>query len=96
MNLTGIYGSGLTNGNPDGVAYQTGLFDFNYATHTAPSWIINVSGGYTFPLGDGSTLEPSLYVTNILDHIHLIKGAYFSGASWEEPRNVVFKISYHL
>lgn len=95
-NLTGIYGSGLTNGNPNGVAYQTGLFDFNTATHTTPSWILDVSGGYIFSLSDGSTLEPSLYITNLFDHIHLIKGAYFSGASWEEPRNIVFKISYHL
>ncbi|HEY9165532.1 MAG TPA: hypothetical protein VIS48_05170 [Candidatus Kryptonia bacterium] len=96
VNLTGIYGSGLTNGNPNGIEYKTGLFDFNPATHTAPSWIFDVSGGYTLSLGDGSTLVPSLYITNILDHIHLIKGAYFSAASYEEPRNIVFKIAYHL
>jgi hypothetical protein len=95
-NLTGIYGSGLTNGNPNNLPYQTGLFDFNTAEHTTPSWILDVSGGYTFYLDGGGTLEPSLYITNIFDHIHLIKGAYFSGASWEEPRNIVFKISYHL
>jgi hypothetical protein len=95
-NLTGIYGSGLTNGNPNNLPYQTGLFDFNTAEHTTPSWILNVSGGYTFYVDGGATLEPSLYVTNLFDHIHLIKGAYFSGASWEEPRNVVFKISYHI
>jgi len=93
-NLTGIYGSGLTNGNA--INFQTGLFDFNQAAHTSPSWILNVSGGYTFYLDGGSTIEPSIYITNLFDHIHLIKGAYFSGASWEEPRNVVFKISYHL
>jgi len=93
-NVTAIYGSGLTNGNA--INFQTGLFDFNQAAHTTPSWILNVSGGYTFYLDGGSTIEPSIYITNLFDHIHLIKGAYFSGASWEEPRNVVFKISYHL
>jgi hypothetical protein len=95
-NLTGIYGSGLSNGNPNGVAYQTGLFDFNTAQHTTPSWIFNVSAGYTFHLEGTTTLEPSLYVGNILDHDHLIKGAYFSAASYEERRNVVFKLAYHL
>lgn len=96
VNLTGIYGSGLTNGNPGSVAYSTRLFDFNTATHTAPSWIINLGLGYTFRMAGGSLLEPSIYVTNLLDHDHLIKGAYFSGASWEERRNVIFKISVHV
>lgn len=95
-NLTAIYGSGLTNGNPNRVADKTGLFDFNTATHTAPSWIFDISVGYTFALSDGATLVPSLYVTNILDHEHLIKGAYFSGASYEERRNVVFNLAYHM
>jgi hypothetical protein len=95
-NLVAIYGSGLTNGNPNGVPYKTGLFDFNNATHTPPSWILNLSCGYIFQTGGATTLEPSLYITNLLDHEHLIKGAYFSGASWEEPRNVVFKISVHI
>jgi len=96
VNLTGIYGSGLTNGNPNGIAYKTDLFDLNTATHTTPSWILNLSLGYTFRIQGGTLLEPSLYVTNLLDHDHLIKGAYFSGASWEEPRNVVFKLSVHV
>ncbi len=96
VNMTGIYGSGLSNGNPSNVPYKTGLFDFNNATHVAPAWILNLSGGYTFSLGNGQTIEPSLYITNLLDHMHLLKGAYFSGAYWEEPRNVELKISYHL
>jgi hypothetical protein len=95
-NVVGIYGSGLSNGNPEGVPYKTGLFDFNNATHTPPSWILNVSFGYTFHTGGGATVAPSLYVTNLLDHEHLIKGAFFSGASWEEPRNVVFKVAFHI
>ncbi len=96
LNLVGIYGSGLTNNPPANYTFNTGLFDFNMGAHTAPSWIFNLSGGYTFKLGGGGTLEPSLTITNLLDHAHLIKGAFFSGASFEERRNVVLKISYHL
>ncbi len=94
LNLVGIYGSGLSNGND--IAFKTGLFDFNQAAHTTPAWIFNLSGGYTFRLGNGASLEPSLSITNLLDHAHLLKGAFFSGASFEERRNVVFKISYHI
>jgi len=95
-NLVGIYGSGLANGNPNGDPYKNGLFDFNTAQHTTPSWIFNVGIGHTIHLQEGSSLEPSLYISNLLDKEHLIKGAYFSGASWEEPRNMVFKLSYHM
>jgi hypothetical protein len=96
VNLKAIYGSGLTNGNPDGVAYKTGLFDFNTATHTPPSWIVNLGFGHTLHMVGGATFEPSLYVTNLLNNLHLIKGAYFSGASWEEPRNVVLRLAVHV
>ena len=95
VNLKGIYGSGLTNGNPNGAPYGTSLLDFNTEQHTAPSWILNLSAGRTFHFAGGSSIEPSMFVTNILDHDHLIKGAYFSGASWEERRNVVLKLSFH-
>ena len=94
-NLVGIYGSGLANGNPNAV-YKNGLFDFNTSAHTTPSWIFNIGAGHTIHLQGGSSLEPSLYITNLLNNEHLIKGAYFSGASWEEPRNVVFRLSYHM
>jgi hypothetical protein len=57
---------------------------------------VNVSAGYTFDLGNGHTIEPSLYITNILDHQHPIKGAFFSGASFEEPRNVVLRLNVHI
>ena len=96
VNLKAIYGSGLTNGNPDGVPYETGLFDFNTAAHTPPSWIVNLGLGHTMHMGGGATFEPSLYVTNLLNNLHLIKGAYFSGASWEEPRNVVLRLAVHI
>ncbi len=93
-NLVAIYGSGLTNGNA--ISFGTGLFDFNQAAHTTPSWIFNIGGGYTFHLAGSASLEPSIYITNLLDNVHLIKGAYFSAASFEEPRNVVFKLAYHI
>ncbi len=96
VNLTGIYGSGLSNGNTSGVPYRTGLFDFNVANKVAPSWLFNLSGGYTFYLGSGMTLRPSLYVKNLLDHVHILKGAYTTGASWEEPRSVLFEIALHV
>ena len=95
LNIVGIYGSGLANGNDD-FDFKTGLFDFNQGAHTTPSWIFNLSGGYIFNLGDNHTIEPSIYITNLLDHAHLIKGAFFSGASFEERRNVTFKISYEM
>jgi outer membrane receptor protein involved in Fe transport len=95
VNLVGIYGSGLANGNDD-YDFKTGLFDFNQGAHTTPSWIFNISGGYIFSLGNGHSLEPSLYVTNILDHAHLIKGTFFSGASFEERRNVTLKLKYEF
>ena len=95
-NITGIYGSGLTNGNPSNQPYGTGLFDFNQFAHVTPSWIFNLGGGHTFHLSNGATIAPSLYVGNILDYEHLLKGAYFSGASWEEPRNVILRVDVHL
>lgn len=95
INLVGIYGSGLANGNDD-YDFKTGLFEFNQPAHTTPSWIFNISGGYIFSLGVGHSLEPSIYITNIFDHTHLIKGSFFSGASFEEPRNVTFKIKYEI
>ncbi len=94
-NLVAMYGTGLANGN-DSYNFKTGLFDFNQGAHTTPYWIFNVSAGYKFYLGNGHILEPSLYITNLLDHSHLLKGAFFSGASFEERRNVTLRISYDL
>jgi TonB dependent receptor-like, beta-barrel/CarboxypepD_reg-like domain len=90
-NLQVNYGSGLTNGNDD-YNFKTGLFDFNQGAHTTPAWILDVSAGYTFETEDGYTIQPSLYVTNLLDHEHLIKGAFLNSAVYEARRNVVFKI----
>ena len=73
INLSSTYGSGLTNGNPNNVPYKLGLFDFNTGTHVSPYIIFNLGGGYTFRLSKTSTLEPSLYVTNLFDHAYLEK-----------------------
>jgi hypothetical protein len=94
-NLSANYGSGLTNGNED-LQFKTGLFDLNQSGHTTPAWILDLAAGYTFDLGETQRLEPSIYITNLLDHSHLIKGAFFSGASFEERRNVVLKLSYRM
>lgn len=95
-NLTGIYGSGLTNGNLSGQSYETGLFAFNQFAHVTPSWIFEASAGYTFHLAAGSTIAPSLFIGNILDHQHLLKGSFFSAASWEEPRRAILKVDVHI
>lgn len=94
-NLTAIYGSGLTNGIKN-FDYKTGLFDFNQGAHTNPAWIVNISAGYTFNLDGGATIQPSLYINNLFDHEHLLKGAFFSGASWEEPRSIMLKVLVHI
>ena len=60
------------------------------------TWTLNLGLGYTFHFAGGAMLDPSLYITNLLDHSHLIKGAYFSGASWEERRNVILKLAFHI
>ena len=97
MNLEAIYGSGLSNGYPGNVpVYNTGLFDFNTPAHTAPSTILNLGGGHTYHLSGETTFELSMYITNLLDHAHLLKGAYTTGASWEDRRNVVVKFSVHI
>jgi hypothetical protein len=95
IDFTSNYGSGLSNGT-SGYQYKTGLFDFNQGAHTSPAWTFNISGGYTFNFGNGQAIEPSLYVNNILDHEYLIKGAFFSGASYMERRNIMLKFDYHF
>ncbi len=96
VNLTSIYGSGLTNGNPNGVPFQTGLFDFNKDAHVPPSVIFNLGGGYTFRLIGTTTIQPSIYINNIFDNNYLLKGAYFSAAAYGERRNVTLKVELHI
>ncbi len=95
VNLVINYGSGLTNGNDD-YNYKTGLFDLNQGAHTTPAWIINLSGGYTFNINNNHNLQPSIYIKNLFDHSHLLKGAFFNSAYFEERRDVIFKLSYQI
>ncbi|HJP60013.1 MAG TPA: TonB-dependent receptor [Gemmatimonadaceae bacterium] len=88
FSLTGVYGSGLTNGvdpadcNCD---YGTSLFDFNKGIKVKPSFILNGSTGISFTFGR-ALIRPEFYVDNILDKKYLLKGAFFSGASVGRPR----------
>ncbi len=92
---TEIFGSGLTNGvDPSscGCRYGTGLFDFNPGIKVAPNAITNVSLGYTFVNGN-AVIRPEVYVTNVFDRRYVLKGAFFSGASYGRPRAIEFRVS---
>ena len=94
--ITGIYGSGLTNGRSAatcGCRYGTGLFDFNPGTKVTPSAILNLSTGYTFVVRGGTVVTPQLYVENVFDTTYLLKGAFFSGASVGRPRSVQLRLN---
>jgi TonB-dependent receptor-like protein/carboxypeptidase family protein len=93
---TGLYGSGLTNGNePDAATYGRGLFDFNRSIHVDPNFIMNASAGYLLEIGD-ILLRPEIYVENLFDHKYLLKGAFFSGASVGRPRTVEVRLNVGL
>jgi hypothetical protein len=95
VSVTGIQGSGLTNGQAPDASYGTGLFDFNRSIKVPASFILNASAGYT--LSAGRTLvRPQLYVDNLFDNKYLLKGAFFSGASIGRPRSIVFKLELSL
>ncbi|HVH30207.1 MAG TPA: TonB-dependent receptor [bacterium] len=89
---TGIYGSGLTNGNAPDSTYGRGLLDFNKSMKVGPSFIVNAGLGYTFVTG-GLVVRPQLYVDNAFDHKHALKGAFFSGASVGRPRAVQLRVN---
>ena len=92
LSATGTYGSGLTNGADPDSTYGTGLFDFNKSIKVAPSFIVNVSAGYAFALGQ-IVVRPQVYVENAFDHQYLLKGAFFSGASFGRPRSVQLRVN---
>ena len=92
LSATGIYGSGLTNGNPPDSTYGTGLFDFNKSIKVDPNFIMSASVGYTFALG-GAVLRPQLYLDNLFDSKYALKGPFFSGASLGRPRSVQVRLN---
>lgn len=96
VNLVTIFGSGLTNGNPNNIEFKTGLFDFNSDAHVPSSVTFDISGGYTFRIFKNALLTPSLYITNFFDNAYLLKGAYFSGANYGARRNIMLKLDFHI
>ncbi|HTO90862.1 MAG TPA: TonB-dependent receptor [Candidatus Sulfotelmatobacter sp.] len=88
---TGIYGTGLTNGNEPDASYGTGLFDFNKSIHVDPNFIVNLAGGYTFALKN-SFIRPQIFLDNVFDNHYLLKGAFFSGASVGRPFSIQFRL----
>ncbi len=95
LSATGVYGSGLTNGNDPDSTYGTGLLDFNKSIKVAPSFITNASAGYAIAVG-GAVVRPQLYVENVFDKKYLLKGAFFSGASVGRPRTVQIRLNIGL
>ena len=92
LSATGIYGSGLTNGNSPDSTYGTGLLDFNKSIKVDPNFIMNASAGYAFAVG-GTVVRPQIYVENVLDHKYALKGPFFSGASLGRPRSVQLRMN---
>ena len=107
--LTGIYGSGLTNGitpntpgrplydpsQPSTGPLGTGLFDFNKEFKVAPNFVLNASAGYQFVAG-GLTLHPQLFVDNVFDSKYSLKGTFFSGANFGRPRTFRLRMSVSI
>ncbi len=92
LSATGIYGSGLTNGADPEPTYGTGLLDFNQSIKVPSSFILNASAGYAFAAG-GVVLRPQIYVENAFDKQYLLKGAFFSGASFGRPRSIQLRMN---
>lgn len=92
VSLTGIYGSGLTNGHPEAAPNLTGLFDFNRAVKVAPSCIWNIGVGTTWLAGT-TVVRPELFVDNALDRKYILKGAFTSGPSIGRPRSIQLKVT---
>jgi len=95
LSLTGVYGSGLTNGVDPAdcnCSYGTGLFDFNTGIKVKPSFILNGSTGFSFAFGR-ALVRPEFYIDNIFDKKYLLKGAFFSGASVGRPREFQFRVN---
>ena len=95
FSLTGIYGSGLTNGVDPAdcdCKYGTGLFDFNSGIKVKPSTVFNFSAGYSLVAGS-TVVRPELYIENVFDKTYLLKGAFFSGASVGRPRSIQLRLN---
>jgi len=106
LTATGIYGSGLNGGlvpnSPSLPGYDStlattaplgkGLFDFDTPFHVSPSFIVNLTGGYTFLVGNVE-VRPQFFVDNVFDLRYTLKGAFFAGAQVGKPRTFQFRVS---
>lgn len=90
--VTGIFGSGLTNGRPDAARNETRLFAFNPGVKVAPSFVVNASVGTSWTFGS-ALVRPELFVDNVLDRRYVLKGAFTSGPSVGRPRSVQVRMS---
>jgi hypothetical protein len=88
---TGIFGSGLTNGNPSAGTTGLGLLDFNAAVKVPPSFILNTSVGGTVRIF-GWSVRPQLSVDNPFNVRYELKGAFTSGPSMGRPRTAAFRL----
>jgi hypothetical protein len=90
--VTGIFGSGLTNGHPEAAPNESGLFDFNPGLKVAPSFILNASTGVARTVGH-STLRAEVFADNLLNRHYILKGAFTSGPSVGRPRSVQLRLA---
>ncbi len=84
----------VTGGNfqPGNKSYCTALFCFNRAFKVAPSYIQNLSVGYLFYTGK-TYVKPEIFFTNLFNAQYILKGAFFSGASYGRPFMVQLKMT---
>lgn len=72
--------------------YGTCLFCFNSQYKVHPSYIQNLSLGYTFFTVRGY-IRPEVFFTNLFNSQYILKGAFFSGASIGRPFAVNFRLT---
>jgi hypothetical protein len=99
VTASSIYGTGLTDGqSPDGTnpsdvkAYGTCLFCFNSRFKVHPSYVQNLSVGYSV-FTPRAYIRPEVFITNLFDAHYLLKGAFFSGESVGRPFAVNFRLT---
>jgi len=88
---TGIYGSGLTNGDPSAGTTGLGLFDFNRAVKVAPNFIVDASLGRALHVA-GLSVRPQVNIDNAFDRRYILKGAFTSGPSVGRPRSIIVRV----
>jgi outer membrane receptor for ferrienterochelin and colicin len=72
--------------------YGTCLFCFNSEFKVHPSYIQNLSLGYTL-FAQRTYIRPELFFTNLFDAHYILKGAFFSGESIGRPFTVNFRLT---